>query len=130
MKYCYGGSEENFVGTVDCATIEEAISECIRELDLQVGQTAHVGTARDYVPSLCASTILEDIGNSASDEIGEAADGWPNVSKEEEDLLQKALDEVWDNWITSTGNKPNFYHIDDYRAVPVTQEMFDKAYTK
>lgn len=129
-KFCYGKDEENCQGDITCETHEEAVLEAIREVGAEVGGSVWVGETRVYVPHLSGSCILEDLGNAASDEIGEAADDWPNVSKEEEEELEVELNKVLDVWLDKHKNRPHFYYIDDYQPIEVTEELYNKAWKK
>ena len=85
--------------------------------ELCVGDTVYVGNARtpDTSRYVCTDRILEQIGDSAYDDIGEHSDGWPNVAKEEQILLEEMIVDFLDK------HSPiSFYQVFDIEEYTIT----------
>jgi len=108
-KYCYGTNEESFSGLdstdLDSAT-EEAKREC-PEGPLWIGECVEPAP-----PALDGDTVLEEIGVQMGDEVGEPAEDWPDLSREEAKVLGEALTSVLMAHLTAAGAwPPRFYSV-------------------
>jgi hypothetical protein len=103
--------KENFEGIY-----EEENGE---KFDLEIEKKVfYVGQIERYVPSVCASSLVEQIAENACDEVGEVAEDYLyDVSKEDIQLLEERLNDVLSNWIDETNNRPTFWKIVNIETV-------------
>jgi len=90
-KWVYGDNEENFVGE-ECDTELDAIAAALDNYgdDLEtvyLGQTKRIDKAR----LVRGDHIIELIEEAAGEEVGEAAYGWPRLSDDECDELERIV---------------------------------------
>ncbi len=85
----------------------------------QVGDKIYYGTAvaLDVSNLIDADDIIEMLGERAWDNCGEFADGYPDVSKKERDLLDNYLK----RWVKKYC-KPTFYNVKDIKEYVITEE--------
>lgn len=127
-KYGYSDNEDKFNNTFDYDTREEAILEAIRELDSEVEDIIFVGEATPYIPSFYAKKFLEDQNETAYEQLGDFADGWPSYTVQQTQELQEKIGAVFQEWLIKTNNIPTFYHIISVKEVEVTRILFDMAH--
>lgn len=107
-KWAYSGNGENYSGNFD--TKEEAIAEgrasCHSDFDVAQG--------RDHQPMISAVSVLEQLGEDACEDCGEAAEGWlSDVSKEQIANLETRLNNALCDWMNDNSLNPNFYSIEN-----------------
>lgn len=117
-------SDEDWFG--DCRSLEELID--YHGIDaFEVGQIVYCG---DIAPCrdtgwIDADDLIEMIGERAYDEAGEAAEDFPNVSKE----AKQELADFLDRW-QRTNCKPTFYSVEKVRTHAITEaDLAAKATT-
>lgn len=80
--------------------------------------TFYVGRRVDYVPTIDADMVIEWLQSDAYEEGGECSDGWlDDVTSEERDKLQRALQTALDRWIKYTKNEPDFFMVPNVSEV-------------
>jgi hypothetical protein len=111
---CYSTSGEDYSQD----TLGEALA------DLEPGDTLHIGTAVRRLPSAFfhVDTLLDNMGDAASDEAGEHADGFPNLPKDKIADLKRMVGSWLDANLTV-----DFWTVRNTREVTVTQAMIDSG---
>ena len=108
------------------ATREHAIADARAELE---GEAFYVGLRRDGEELLsdlvgrafCGSRAAEALGEAAYDMVGEAADGWPDHTPEEETALGARIREVAIAWLHEVG-APSFFAVHSIERIPADGE--------
>jgi hypothetical protein len=92
------------------------------DYDLEAGDTIYEATKVDYVSTdfIDAEFIVDRISDSAYEEAGEFADGWPNLSKDDLVELQKIIG----NFIDSRCHRPIFWTVENVRERILTEDDF------
>jgi len=89
---------------------ETSIEACIEEARLNIedeGQeVVYIGELDNYVPSIDAERIIDDLTEQAYDECGECSEGWLDGAETEE--LEEKLNEVLQEWLKKTNQAPSF----------------------
>lgn len=114
--YCYSCDDEYFTNECEAASREEAVAIAEDELGLGEGYTFFVGVKEEVHPErkIDGYRIIEEIGDSLYDDVGDACDGWPpNDSSEDVSKLTKALQDAFSTWMAETDNTPKFYQVAD-----------------
>jgi hypothetical protein len=89
-------AREEFCRAYDCNSAWIGQIECVDE------------------PSIDVDGILDHLSEHMGDEVGDASEGWPSMSIEEQDALYKELNEVLMKHLKDTGNwPPSFFSIGD-----------------
>ena len=90
-EYCISSDGERFYGYY--SSIDEAHDDAIDELNLKNGDAYYVGEINYCVANefISADDIIDHIGERACDEVGDCADGWPNISTEDKHKLEKII---------------------------------------
>lgn len=126
--YSWSKDEEHYQGNLD--TVEDAVAEGVAEGDLAPGDIITIGeniphTAADLVRScITADRVIEMLSEYAYDNVGEFAEDWPDISKEDAVKLDEALVAAVAPFI----GEPTFWSIGKTVEVEVTLEMFVKAH--
>ena len=95
------------------ASVEECIKDAI-SCGKKPGEKIFIGICEDYIPCLNADTLLDQVSEDAYEEVGEAAEGWPEFDRKGYkyiDKLQKKIDKAFNEWLVETKQVPCFYHI-------------------
>lgn len=120
--YCYSDSDEHFHFTMEAESIDTVVDEARQ---CYPDRTVYVGTQRTVDPGayIDGDDITNWLSERAYDNIGEAAEGWPEATREQEAELTELLQAVIRLWLKATGNEPQFYAVDDVQSFPpgVTQ---------
>lgn len=90
--YAESDQAERWSGS--CGTREEAVAEGRAHFGKKDGFWVRRGDpckSSQFVPD--GSWVIEDMGQRAGDEVGEAAEDWPDVPKEKEEELTKLLED-------------------------------------
>ncbi len=128
ITYSWSSDEEHYQGQF--AAREDAAIDGVSEAGLKPGDTVTVGenhphTAEDMVRSYIDSDhVIEALCACACDNIGEHAEGWPDVSKDD----CKKLDEALVKAITPFIDEPRFWSIGGTESIEITVAMFLKAH--
>lgn len=107
--------EERWSCGEEYPTREAAIAGAPAEFDLDpcvrffVGKKAEIDV-RQLAEGL-ADTVIDQIGEWVYEEAGDAADGWPCSSKEDDADLGRALAEAVSAWVDRRGLTPNFFVV-------------------
>lgn len=92
-----------------CDSIEVCIEEARASCYGEDYEFVVIGELKKYQPTIDADDILDSLTENAYDECGESSDGWlDSYSKEEKACLETALNNVLEEWLTNTNNKPTF----------------------
>lgn len=117
-EQCWSDNNEDF----NCDTLGELLGN---NDELTVGGTVYVADAvtpdpADYVD---ADDILEQMGNAASDDCGEYAEGYPDVTSEAKDALNAFLK----GWARKHCTPTNFYQVHNVREYVLTADDLGKS---
>lgn len=106
--------------TFDC----DSLGELLDSNELEIGQTVYVGekVPVDATSYIEVEILLDSLGDRAFDHVGEAADGYPDVSQEARDELEALLSA----WVQKNA-KPNFYRVKKIREYTITQQDIEDA---
>lgn len=127
LSLAYSTNEEYFSGDGEYENYEEAALDCILENDSEIGDIVYVGKKEQFFPHIDASTVLENIGEQAYDEVGEAAESYlTNVKKEHEEYLEAALNSVLNKWLKKYKHNPYFFKVVKVKSFEVTEELLKK----
>lgn len=112
-KWAWSTDEERFAGDV-FDTRDEAIADAVRELN--PGERFWTGQYADIRWSVHARHILEDVGEQAFNEAGEASEDWPaDYSRAEEGELSARLTETLRKWFEEKNDRPHFWRVADVK---------------
>ncbi len=96
----------------------DSIEACIKDAiscGKKPGEKIVIGICEAYVPHLNADTLLDQVGADAYEEVGEAAEGWPEFEGRKGyknvDKLQEKIDKAFNEWLEETNQVPSFYRI-------------------
>lgn len=110
-------SEEYWGLSVEAETREAAVAAAPGEFGLEPGRTYFVGRlVRPDVRNMAAGmagSVIDQLSEWAGEEAGDAGDGWPRASKEDEADLDAALGEVVAAWVERRGLAPDFFLVRD-----------------
>lgn len=77
---------------------------------------------RANIPFIWADSIIEDAQNNALDEYSDLSDDYlEDVTKEQQDELEKKLNEVWENWHNKYNLNPTWFNIEDSQEFTVDE---------
>ena len=119
-KWCYSFNEENFEG--DFETKEDAIAEgTYYAKDEYEGVTIfHVGTQKEVVIGVNVDAIIEQLGEDASEQAGEAADDYlRRIKIKEVVILEEKLNEVVHSWLSDFGHRSTFWTVDNVEKIDI-----------
>lgn len=68
--------------------------------------------AGDFIPRM-----VDRIGESAWDDIGEYIDNWPRVTQKQDDELQSQVAEIVNTWATRHNLQPKFFTVRDVKEI-------------
>ena len=120
IKWCYSFNEENFEGTFDSR--EDAIAEgifCAK--DENEGVTIfYVGTQKSVVFGVNVDSIIEQLGEDATEQVGEIADNYlRHVKTNDAIILEEKLNEVLRSWLSDFGYRPTFWTVDNVEKIDI-----------
>ena len=100
-------------------TRKEAINAGIKEAKKEKYLYFYLGTATKYEEDCggIADTVIEYLKSFAENEVGEAAEGYMNLTKEEEKILDKRLRKVVLDFQKELEYEPDFYNVSDVEVV-------------
>ena len=100
-------------------TRKEAINAGIKEAKKEKYLYFYLGTATKYEEDCggIADTVIEHLKSFAENEVGEAAEGYMNLTKEEEKILDKRLRKVVLDFQKEFKCGPDFYNVSDVEVV-------------
>lgn len=120
MKFAYGTIEEWLDNSCECETHEEAFAEAISELDhLEVGNLVYVSKVTDFIPSVNVDAILDNVTEDAYDQVGENVDSWPELTKDQTEILQQRMDKVLIDSLAEFKQAPHFFKCFDGKQFTV-----------
>lgn len=110
-KFAYSLDGEMYFGEYD--SVDEALKEASFDGWDKECPTIWVAECyRDYKPSVSACWFLEDLQEDGYEDGGEWAESWLwGVTKEEQEDLQKSLDEVVDAWLKKYHYEPTWFKV-------------------
>lgn len=118
MEKCYSTNGEDFNYT----EIEDAIESAFDDPDLPIGTVVTIDEG-DAIPwkagDFADGFPVETLANSAYDEAGEYADGWPNCTKEQESDLAQRIKSAVNQWADDHGLQPRFYRVANIKEIKV-----------
>lgn len=95
---------------------EEYGVEVVEENDEVV--TIYYGQEQDYIPSVNAERVLEDISENAYSEVGDYSESYLyDIPSEELEELEQSLNEVLEKWIKKYKHEPDFYTIQNEKCI-------------
>jgi hypothetical protein len=116
------GDEEHWNECKYFDTREEAIEAGKQEAIVREKESYQVGQIQNFIPKICADSILEQISEDAYEECGDNVGDYPYTNNEDEKKLQDMLEEVLERWMDKTGNYPTFYKIRCVENITVNRE--------
>ena len=117
-KWCYSFNEENFEG--DFETREDAIGEGTYYAKDEGITIFHVGTQKTIVLGVNVDAIIEQLGEDANEQAGEAADDYlRRVKTKEVVILEEKLNEVVHSWLSDFGHRPTFWTVDNVEKIDI-----------
>jgi hypothetical protein len=98
---------------------KEAINAGIKEAKKEKYLYFYLGTTRKYEEDCggIADTVIEYLKSFAENEVGEAAEGYMNLTKEEEKILDKRLRKVVLDFQKEFKCEPDFYNVSDVEVI-------------
>jgi hypothetical protein len=112
-KWCYSFDEEMFEGRFD--TMEEAIdnAKCnLEDEDDDDIEVFYIGQCQPIYLGVHTGAIIDRLGDQAYDQAGApASDFLWDVSREHEEILEKRLNAVIDEWLKEFNYTPDFYTV-------------------
>lgn len=111
--FCFSQNEEHFHQETEADSMEQAKVVAEGELQLKPGEVFYVGVKSPIIADtyVDGDDILFLLGERVSEDIGEAAEGWPDATQEQIAVLTGRIREVVRAWIRETGNEPGFYAV-------------------
>jgi len=121
MEYCTSSNGESFSGTFP--TREEAMREEIFGNGREPGEVFYIGQALECKASdfFDIDRLLEEMGEQAYDQVGEACESWPDLGKEEIEELDKQICSFLDEKVSVS-----FFRVDEIEKITVTPELIAK----
>ena len=121
MSYCISTNEETFGGNLDSR--DDAIREGVFEYGLEIGQRFWIGQPAERKASAYfdLECMIERLAEAAYEDVGESAEGWPDMSVEENEQLEKLIGDFLDEHAA-----PSFFAVGDIEKIEITQELIDK----
>lgn len=118
FKFSYSLNGENYSCEYD--SVEEALAdarlEAAQEYPAGEIDKVYIGYVCRFKPTVNAESVIEEIQNDADNEADEASYGYlEDVSIVDLNKLQAMLTETFNTWAKETGNKPNFYTVEDVK---------------
>ena len=100
-------------------TREEAIDAGIKEAKKEKYLYFYLGTATEYEEDCggIADIVIEYLKSFAENEVGEAAEGYMNLTKEEEKILNERLKKVILDFQKEFKYEPDFYELSDGEVI-------------
>ena len=89
---------------------------------VEIGDTIYEGVSVKFTSSefVNAESIIEEIADSAFGEVGEYAEDWPTLSKDDLTELEKVIGDFLD----SKGQAPRFWGVTNFRKRVLTEDDF------
>lgn len=115
-KYCWSFDKGNWAG---CGydSIDECIEDARKEMtDDVVKGTIYVAEEIPYLPEVSLETIMEQLEETAFDDIGYMAEDWDAYDprkKEEVKELKDKLNRVIYEWMDKYGYAPYFFTVEN-----------------
>ena len=102
MEIAYSTSGEIFHRLGEYKSHQDSFEDALNESGIKSGEPLWLGRLQscqveDYFPY--ADDILEGIGERAYDDVGEAADDWPNATKVPKADLEREIHAILSRWI-------------------------------
>lgn len=134
-EWVISGDNESYC-TTECRTLEEAITEGLRQYRQALrGQDTdcfapgachieeavfYVGTQTQFVPTVNAHNVIEELQAQAYDLCDEYAEDYlSHVSASDVDALQRILQHGFNRWQAANHLEPTFFVVKDARKVRV-----------
>ena len=108
--------------TFNDQSIDDAICQIIESDEaLNVGDiiTVYSGEAVKKKASDYISSTVEDMEQNAYDDMGEYANEWPDLTKDEADELTAIISAAVDEWADKYELQPKFYGIRNQKEIKV-----------
>lgn len=102
------------------ACIYEDLQELIEDREREAGDVVYMGTKQPMqatmFTTLLSETVIENMQVQAEDDLNDAADGYPDTTKEQNSVLQALIDAWAANYCT-----PDFYIIANVSDYTITE---------
>lgn len=92
---------------------QEAALAAPGDLDLEPGQTYHVGRRAAFAPHVNEDSVLDSIVSQAWDRVGKHAADWPDCTIDQARDLGRRLTGVLAAWLAEIGETPRFFPVED-----------------
>lgn len=125
FKYSYSLDNEHFSCEYD--SVEQALAdakvEAAQEYPSGEVEKVYIGYVCGFKPVVNAESVIEEIQNDADNEADEVACGYlEDVSLVDLNKLQEMLTETFNKWAKETGNKPNFFTVENVVEYSLEEE--------
>lgn len=123
MSYCISTNEESFFGEYESQ--EDALREAINQERVEAGQKLWIGQTAERKASnyVGLDSLVEGMAERAYEEVGEAAEGWPDLSPEDQEKLEKLIGDF-----LNEHSPVSFFAVEDVEKIEVTPELIAKYY--
>ena len=113
-KFVWPENEEIFNNNAEYDTIEDALKDA--SSDLEKGETIYIGKIKKIDLSVDANKVIEDLQEIVYDQAGDAASDFLNdVTKDQEDVLQKMINETLIEWLEENNLIPSFFSVEEVK---------------
>lgn len=102
------------------------VAECLQEASKMKEyykletEIVYVAETKPYTIYCNIDALLDQVGESAYDEIGEAAEDWytydPVKDKDDLEKLEKEITQLVTKFLEKTNNLPHFYYIENVKS--------------
>lgn len=106
--------------------VEAGEKEVLPGLDFYVGQLCDVEFELDdvYIPEYKVESIIESLGNTLSDVVGEGSEYWTNnITQKQINELRNKIQAVVFDWIVDGVGHPTTYSIENVEKIEIETGM-------
>lgn len=119
FKYSYSFYED-FGFSCEYDSLEEALQAAREDAqnddEFRDAKTVYIGHVCRFKPTVNAESVITEIQDDADNEADEVACGYlEDVSLVDLNKLQEMLTETFNKWAKETGNKPNFFTVENVK---------------
>ena len=113
-KFVWSENDEIFNSSIEFDTIEEALKDASQELEK--GGNVFIGKIKKVDLSIDTNAIIENLQEIAYDQAGDAASDFLNdITKDQEDVLQKMINETLIEWLEENNLIPSFFSVEEVK---------------
>lgn len=118
-KWVWSGDGETF-NSATFDSEKEALADAFDNGERRV--EIYVGQVNEFRPEVDAGILFDDIAQQASDEVGEASDGYlDHVTTEQQQELSNKLTEIFNEWASKYKHTPDFYAVENVHVASLAE---------